>query len=90
MKLDIWKSAVNGRSLVSVPAGVEPWSVLERSKLSWDMQDIRLFRRGVDASETPLVDDPSRITSLIKEQGFALHTGSLQQPEAASRSPVAY
>ena len=83
MKLDVWKSAVNGRSLLSVPFGVEPWSVVDRSKLSWDMQDIRLFRRGVSVGETPLVSDADKVLSMITEQGFALHVGSIQQADAA-------
>lgn len=73
MKLDIWKSALDGRALLSVPAGVEPWSVVEPAKLPWHMQDIRLFRRGLDAVDSPLASEA--VVEQIRQRGFALHVG---------------
>ena len=76
MKLDMWKSAFDGRWLISVPAGVEPWTMVDRSAVPWYMRDVRLFRRGLEATRTPLVRDADAVLAQIREQGFALHVGS--------------
>lgn len=79
MKLDTWKSAVDGRSLLSVPTGVAPWSVVEPCALPWHMRSLSLFRRGLNVAETPLVTDAVAVLSQIETQGFALHTGSIHR-----------
>ena len=86
MKLDTWKSTVSGRSFLSVPTGVEPWSVVERSELPWHMRQIRLFRRGLEVAETPLVSDADAVIAQIGDRGFALHVGSLHPAQAATSS----
>ena len=74
MKVDIWKSASRGNRLLSVPAGIAVWDIVDRTKLPADRHDVRLFRRGVDlAIPSPLAPNPDALRRQIDERGYALH-----------------
>ena len=74
MKVDIWKSATLGRRLVSVPAGVALWDIVERAKLPPEVRDAKLYRRGVDLDRPlPLALDIRRVMQEINARGYALH-----------------
>ena len=77
-RLDVWKSLVDGRSLILVRSDIDPWSFIDRASLPWHLRQARLFRRGVWLAELSRSLDLTDLTQQLRNKGFALHAGILR------------
>jgi hypothetical protein len=79
MKIDIYKSALNGEKYLSVPAGTDVAKTPFPSTLDQDLLKLSPFETSlnIQPGDNRIALDSSDIIRQITEKGYAAHTASV-------------